>query len=530
MVKYERLELANAIEKFLSIKQKENAKSIRKAVRRKKRKDLSLGERIASIFDLHFHKSKAIDIADLVKSFKEFNTANNLYVFPDELKTDMEYIGSRIMSSDFNELTASINYALVQANDAVRKDLDRKNEKLLKSLKKSKLEAKNIVYFEEGRPINASLEAGLIHLGNQKLMKLNSAEQSRIVHFNTSWAEGEEVPLSEAEQYLVETEDMLRRGEIQESDITKNIKEIREALRRRTKLDDLSVKIWKIMNTLQREGRDNGIDFSKAYKILKTIYERCRRQITSCDDYLSKFDFATLQEKITWVREKREQEAWVQSHLEAVNQVEEITPRNPQVVEQIKQSNKITMEAKKALRHIAFHELQLSGHFSHSSHLYVGDAKEGVLIYSPIEDEEQEKLIRQKIDEMITISTQTPEERAISYLNSKSAGKMTLEDLASSELSEYSASFGDDSYSFDVAGVREIKSVIDAQRMKKATAICREYMKYRAAVKGTDTVTFSEYARTVYLQENMDLSMVDKNIRDMDLALVAEEQKARKVI
>ena len=60
--------------------------------------------------------------------------------------------------------------------------------------------------------------------------------------------------------------------------------------------------------------------------------------------------------------------------------------------------------------------------------------------------------------------------------------------------------------------------------------ICREYMKYRASVKGADTVTFSEYARTVYLQENMDLSMVDKNIRDMDLALVAEEQKAGKVI
>ena len=38
MLKYERLELPEAIEKYLSMRQNDNAKSIRRSVRRKKKK------------------------------------------------------------------------------------------------------------------------------------------------------------------------------------------------------------------------------------------------------------------------------------------------------------------------------------------------------------------------------------------------------------------------------------------------------------------------------------------------------------
>ena len=59
MLKYERLELPEAIEKYLSMRQNDNAKSIRRSVRRKKRKDLKIGERIATLFDLHYYKARA---------------------------------------------------------------------------------------------------------------------------------------------------------------------------------------------------------------------------------------------------------------------------------------------------------------------------------------------------------------------------------------------------------------------------------------------------------------------------------------
>lgn len=521
MLKYERLGLADTIEKFLSIKQKENAKSIRKAVKRKKRKDLSIGDRIHAIFHLHFCKSRAIDIADLVTSFKEVNTFDSLYIIPQELKQDIEYVGANITSADFNELSTAINYALIQSQDATRRDFQRKKDKLFKSLKKSKLETKYITYWEDGKAINASLEAGILHLSNQKLTDINQAEHTGIVRFDSIAVE--ELPLSEEESYLVDIEDMVRKGELAESDITKNIAEIREYFRKRIRLEDLSSRIWKVICTLQKEGKTNGVDFSRANKILQEIYNKCRKQIDSCDAYLSKFDFATLQEKVIWVREKREQEEWTRNHLEALNQVSQITPRSPQVIQQIKKSNKVTMEAKHDLRHLAIQELQQSGELE-PIHQHVG----GIVLPSVVSEEEQESMIRSKIEEMISIASQTPEQRAVSYMKSMGiAVKDTpVEETSTGQLADFSSSFGDDSYTFDIARIRQIKELIDSQRREKATSICKEYIRYRAALKDKKSaVTFSEYARTLYLQENMDLSMVDESVRDNEIMEVSEETR-----
>jgi len=74
--------LPEAIEKYLSMRQNDNAKSIRRSVRRKKRKDLKIGERIAALFDLHYYKARAIDMAELIKSYKEFNSKDKSYHMP----------------------------------------------------------------------------------------------------------------------------------------------------------------------------------------------------------------------------------------------------------------------------------------------------------------------------------------------------------------------------------------------------------------------------------------------------------------
>lgn len=253
MVKYEKLGLEDAIDNFLSIKQKENARNIRKAVRRKKRKDLTLGERISAFFDLHFHKSSAIDIAELISSYKTFNTPMELYTLPPELKQELEYVGSYTTDSVFYELSAAINSALMRSQDELRVSLAHKNNELLKSLKKAKLESKYVTYWEDGKPVNASLLSSIVHLGNKKLYALHFSEQSSAVTFNTKNANEIDVPLSEVETYLTDIEDMLRKGEIQESDITKNIQQIRIIFRKRAVLEELNNKIWKIVCSLRTE-------------------------------------------------------------------------------------------------------------------------------------------------------------------------------------------------------------------------------------------------------------------------------------
>lgn len=515
MAKNERLDLASAIEQYLSMKQKDNAKNIRKSVRRKKRKDLKWGDRIAAFFDLHFHKSRAIDLANLITSFKAFNSSNVLYTLPDGLKEDLEYIGANILGSEFSELNNSINSALIHSNDTVRRDFSVKNEALFKSLKKAKLESKNITYWQDGKAINTSLEAGLISLGNQKLTRLHDDERECMVAFDIDSVAPIDLPLSEEESYLTGIEEMVRKGEMQESDITRNIKSIRENLKMRKKLEFLSNKVWNVICVLKKESKNNDVDFSRANRLLQTIYDRCRRQIDRCDAYLVQFDFTSLQEKVEWIREKREQEAWVQNHLEALDNVEKVSSRNPEVVEQIKRSNMLTQAAKKDLRELAMADLLANG----CAHQHNGD----VVTIS-------EHLVREKIDEMISVATQSPGQRAINYLKSMGIKVSDSAEPEALQAESYASIFSDDAYSFDVGKVREIKEIIDSQRSAKATAICRDYMRYRASVEGSASVTFSEYARAVYLQENMELAMVDKAVRDMDLALFAEERQEKKVI
>ncbi len=521
MLKYERLGLENTIEKFLSIKQKENAKNIRKAVRRKKRKDLKLGERLASIFDLHFRKSFAIDLADLIKSFKEFNTTATIYTLPADLKKDLECIGAHTTSSTFSELSTAINSALSESHASSRLSLAHKNNRLLRALKKSKLESKYITYWEDGKAINSSLEAGIIHLGNKKLSALSLAERKGLVLFDTTNADTIEPPLSDEEACLTELEDMVRKGEIAESEITKNVSEIRIIFRKRHVLDELNAKIWKLICNLQKEKSNSGVDFSAANKILQTIYDRNRREISRCDNYLGRFDFATLVEKVAWVNNKREQEAWTRAHLEALDKVGEVTPRSPQVIEQIKRSNRITMEAKKDLRHIAIQELQLNGELV-ETHQHVGS----VVVPDSVDEDTHESMIRKKIDEMIAIAIQTPEERAVSYLRDMGINttKTAVDEMPQESAESYREIFKDESYSFDIERIRKIKELIDAQRRDKANSICKEYIRYRAALGDKrSALTFSEYARALYLQENMDISMIDEKIMTDDVALVADE-------
>lgn len=515
MAKFERLDLPSAIEQYLSMRQKDNAKNIRKSIRRKKRKDLKWGDRIAAFFDLHFHKSRAIDLANLVTSFKAFNSRNVLYTIPDGLKDDLEYIGANILSSEFSELTTSINYALIHSNDTVRKDFAARNEALFKALKKSKLDSRKITYWQDGKVMTSSLESGLISLGNQKLEKLRDDERERMVAFDIDSVDPVELPLSEEESYLAGIEEMVRKGEMQESDITRNIKSIRENLKMRKKLEFLSNRVWNAICVLKKEGQSNEIDFSRANKLLQTIYNRCRRQIDRCDSYLVQFDFTSLQEKVEWIREKREQEAWVRDHLEALDNVENVTTRNPEVVAQIKSSNVLTQAAKKDLRELAIADLLANG----CAHQHNGDT---ITV--------SEHLVREKIDEMISVASQSPRQRAISYL--KGMGIKVSDSAQSEEFQDgnYDEIFSDEAYSFDVEKVRQIKGIIDAQRSRKATAICREYLKYKSSLSDGSLVTFAEYAKIVYLQENMELSMVDKNVRDMDVVLFAEETQERKVI
>lgn len=526
MLKYDRLELPEAIDKYLEVKQSQNAKFIRKAVRKKKRKDLKIGEKLSALFDLHYYKSRAIELAELIKSYKDFNVPNKVYQMPLDLRKELEYVGSNMSSAEVNQLLTQVNQSISQFYMTSRMDVVSKNGKLRRILKKARQEGRYMTYWENGKPVNDTLLAGIDKLYQGKITSLDSTKKSSFVKINANGIEKEEAPLTEEEIYLQDVEEMLRKGELQENDITRNIDKIRETFRERSELEQLNIKIWNVICGLKKESKESGIDFSKAIRILQTVYGRNRKVMDGYDNYLVKFDFASLEEKITWVKGKRKQEAWVRQKLEALDQVSQITPRNPNVSEMIKENIRVTMSAKKDLRNLAIHSLRVNGRLE-EDHFHLGN----LVISNPVDKEAEEILIRKKIDEMISVASKSPEERAVDYLKEMKmvSETATVADLSEQQIEDYKFAFRDDSYDFDIERIRQIKNIIDSQRREKATTICREYIKYRAKLKDKSTaVTFSEYARTLYLQENMDLSMVEEDVISMDSSMLEESAPSMK--
>ncbi len=465
-------------------------------------------------------------MAELIKSYKEFNSKDKSYHMPLELKKEMEYIGANMSISESNQVQEGINQSISQFYMSSKMDVVSRAGKLRRVLKKTKQEGSYMTYWEKGKPINTTLSAGIEQLYDEKIASLEATRSSSFVKMNMRDMPREASHATEEESYLENIEDMLRKGEIRESDITKNIDKIRETFRERRELEHLNSKIWSVICGLKKEAASTGIDFSKPIRILQTIYGRNRKTMDSYDNYLGQFDFAALGEKIEWVKNKRKQETLVRERLEALDQVSEITPRDPEVSDKIKRNIHTTMNAKKELRELAIHSLKINGNLT-QDHFHVGN----LVVYNPVDSENQELLIREKIDEMISIASKAPEERAIDYL--KSMGMITetstVADLSAKQLVDYQHAFRDDAYDFDIERIRQIKDLIDSQRQEKATTICREYIKYRAKLKDKKkAVSFSEYARILYLQENMDLSMVSAEVRNMDSDISMEEPQNKK--
>ncbi len=526
MLKYERLELPEAIDKYLSMRQNDNAKSIRRSVRRKKRKDLTIGERIAALFDLHYYKARAIDMAELIRSYREFNSPDRVYHMPLDLKKEIEYVVANMSISESNQVQEGFNQAISRFYMSSKMDVISRVGKLRRVLKKTKQEGTYMTYWKNGKPINTTLSAGIEQLYDGKITTLESTRSSSFVKMNIHGIPKEETPVTEAETYLENIEEMLRKGEIRESDITRNVEQIRTTFKERRELEQLNSKIWSVICGLKKEAESAGIDFSKTIRILQTIYGRNRKRMDSYDNYLAQFDFVSLGEKIEWVKDKRKQEALTRERLEAIDQVSQITPRDPEVTAKIKKNIHTTMSAKNELWEMAVNSLRVNGELE-QDHFHVGN----LVFYTPEDSENQKILIHEKISEMISIASKTPEERAIDYL--KGMGMVpetsTVSDLSEKQLESYQHAFRDDAYDFDIERIRQIKALIDSQRQEKATTIFKEYIKYRAKLKDkTKAVSFSEYARVVYLQENMDLSMVSDEEISMDSSMVFEQPQSKK--
>lgn len=135
--------------------------------------------------------------------------------------------------------------------------------------------------------------------------------------------------------------------------------------------------------------------------------------------------------------------------------------------------------------------------------------QDGVMLYG----DEGEAAIQKKMAEMVSYASMTPEQRGLESL--KRGGHVeesaTLADLRGQQLADFRYAYRDTE---EDRMIRESQRKVSAQRQEKANTIYKQYIRYLATVEDkTTALKFSEYSQIVYGQSDIDISMVDEEVK-----------------
>lgn len=135
--------------------------------------------------------------------------------------------------------------------------------------------------------------------------------------------------------------------------------------------------------------------------------------------------------------------------------------------------------------------------------------QDGMMVYG----EEAEDVIQKKITEMASYASMTPEQRGLASL--KRGGYVgedaTVADLRGQQLADFRYAYRDTE---EDRMIKESQRKVYAQQQRKANTIYKRYIRYLATVEDKKkALKFSEYAQLVYGQSDIDISMVDEEVK-----------------
>ncbi len=125
-------------------------------------------------------------------------------------------------------------------------------------------------------------------------------------------------------------------------------------------------------------------------------------------------------------------------------------------------------------------------------------------------EKEQETAIRKKMSELANYSKLSPEQRGLADFKSKGIVEQDtiLKDLRPQQLADFRVAYHDTEQDREI---KEIQRQIASQTQRNTNTIYKQYIRYLATVEDKSAVIkFSEYARVLYGQEEVDLSMIEE--------------------
>ena len=125
-------------------------------------------------------------------------------------------------------------------------------------------------------------------------------------------------------------------------------------------------------------------------------------------------------------------------------------------------------------------------------------------------EKEQETAIRKKMSELANYSKLSPEQRGLADFKSKGIVEQDtiLKDLRPQQLADFRVAYHDTEQDREI---KEIQRQIASQTQRNTNTIYKQYIRYLATVEDKSAaIKFSEYARVLYGQEEVDLSMIEE--------------------
>ncbi len=123
---------------------------------------------------------------------------------------------------------------------------------------------------------------------------------------------------------------------------------------------------------------------------------------------------------------------------------------------------------------------------------------------------EKEAAIRKKMNELSDYASMTPEQRGLADFKAQGivAEDTTLSDLRQQQLADFRVAYHDTNQDREI---REIQRQISSQTKRNTNTIYKQYIRYLTSVEDKATaIKFSEYAKLLYGQDNLDLSDVEE--------------------
>lgn len=532
------MSLEQSIERDL-LRNRDSLERGRKKLEESKINKLGLVDKLVLKKDVKGYKREISNLVKLKKDLFRLKhmTNNNVYKLPSEIKDKLAELSLFLSEKDINELYAEVNACISKKDSEFSDNINAKFKSTINAAKDADYYKKRIHHYKIDIHNNWVIEEANVFavaeiLNNFVEKKLKNISE-RVYDYQSKVALADEAETLKGNNTVLQLEKLIKNKQLESSEeIINNFKKIKQTFEKKdlaNEANDL------LSNLIRRLKAEKIVDFQKVIKILENHKKNYEKTILDSDRFLSKFNFDSALKQAKLIAEKEEElrvkQQYLKTYKNLAYEYERLNNKDSKNIERKKEleaelrkisslskansdelkeafnegkhqylsekrENQILLdsiedekkklsELDRKIREIAIRELEMSGAFEGRPEYKNGD------VYNTMNNDEREKLISKKINEIKNSTKKSPEDRGLESLKEKGLipSEATVKDLTQQQVEDFRYAYRDSSYD-------NLDSQKNLENKSYSINIYEKYVKYLATIKDKESaLTFKEFAQ-----------------------------------